>query len=210
MRCPACGQEIYGIVHNCPSPSDTMEPADTAAPAGSGLVYYLREAFAIARWDDFAVQRAARDNMALLYGLLFWTVAFLLGLARGAVGAAVSGRSLHWGEIIGAALFILPAFAVFTLVYYGVCHLLARWLFGGTGSYLAVLRPMMLSSVVQWAAIIPIAGGLLASLWGLGVFMYVLSEVERIERMQAVGISIGLGLILLLVLYFVLSSLPRP
>ncbi len=41
----------------------------------------------------------------------------------------------------------------------------------------------------------------------LGVFMYVLSEVEGIERMQAVVISIGTGIVLVVLAWFFTPAL---
>jgi hypothetical protein len=182
------------------------QPELLTPPAGAGLRYYLREAFAVARWDDSAVERASRDDKALLYGLAFWALAFLLGIGSGVLKGLYSGREVPVINIIVAVVLFMPLLAGATLIYYGICHLVARWLFGASGSYLALLRVMMLGSVVQWTGVIPVVGGLVASLWSLGVFMYVFSEVDHIERMQAVAISIGLGITFLVVAYFVASA----
>lgn len=148
MRCPACGED-YEITHEC-SAQSAAEPTAPEAPPPSGFapIYYLRQAMAIARLDASAVRRAAKDRNALLYGLIFWGVGLLL-VAGNPVDLAhiLLDRRLH--KIFFFSLreffFFAKQQIVSLLAVYGISHLLARWLFGATGTFRALLRPMTLA-----------------------------------------------------------------
>ena len=141
MRCSACGQQ-YGIVHCCPGSIAAPEAPLAPPPAlRFAPLHYFREAMAIARWDEAAIQRAARDKNALLYGLLFWSIAYLLSRFE-AITTILSARmEFPWAGYVLGLFLLLPFAALLTVAQYGLCHLLARWWFHATGSFLGVLRP---------------------------------------------------------------------
>jgi len=80
---------------------------------------------------------------------------------------------------------------------FGIAHLLARCWFSAAGTYVRILRPLLLGSVVRWLTIIPHVGAILAGLWGIAVLMIVFEEVDGIGRMQAFFLSLGVGLVFL-------------
>lgn len=194
MRCPVCGQS-YGLTHNCagipPAQSvDEIAPPSHAIP----VVHYFLEAWRIARWDDVAIRRAAGDRSALLFGVFFWGLGALALIAAPSLPLILRGAPVNWlafaiGLLLGTAI----AGAV-TLAQYAVCHFTAKWLFRATGTYLGVLRPLLLGSVVQWFFLIPIVGIFIGGLWGIAVLMFVFEEVDGIERMQAFGIAFVVGI----------------
>jgi hypothetical protein len=61
--------------------------------------------------------------------------------------------------------------------------LLARWWFDARGTFLGVLRPLLLGSIATWLAVIPVVGLPVAGLWGIAVMTIVFEEVDDIGRM---------------------------
>ncbi len=209
MKCSVCGQD-YGVAHNCAGVAAFVPPEELAPPpAGFAPSYYLRMAFDIARWDDVAIRRASRDSNAVFYGAFFWTVTaitinLVLVLPRMLNSTKVSGLALMIGVIIGV-IFSLGVMAFLTFVQLGLCHLIAKWFFGATGSYMGVMRPLLLGWFVNALILIPVAGTLAAAIAWTAVLMMVFEEVEGISRLQAFGISAGIN-----VCFFVLQLVMTP
>jgi hypothetical protein len=90
-------------------------------------------------------------------------------------------------------------------IQFGLCHLIAKWFFGGTGSYLDVMRPLLLGWFVNCLVLIPVAGTLAAAIGWTAVLMMVFEEVEGISRLQAFGISARIN-----VCFFVLQQMMTP
>lgn len=193
MLCPVCGTE-YGVVHACPgAPAAALEPPP---PLEFAPVRYFRQGLAIARWDDAAIQRASRDNGALLHGLLFWSVGVALITARGLIALGRAGERLPWLGVVLVFLFSLVLLAVWQLAYFAVCHLIAKKFFNGSGTYVGVLRPMMVSSFLLWLHLIPFMGWLVAGVWwGLAILLWVFEEVERMERLKALVIVVVMNIV---------------
>lgn len=197
MQCPQCGDEIYGLMHQCRDASAAAAPAidETPAPSGFAPGYYIRQGFEIARWDDFAIQRAMKDVAALGYGLAFLVIASALVLAgqllmNPALLATIDNPiALIFGLAFGTGIQF-----VYMLVYYGLAHIIARVALGGRGSFGQVLRPLLLGSIVLWLAVIPYVGGVVANLWSMAVLMGVFEEVHRVRRLAAFAVAYGLGL----------------
>ena len=95
---------------------------------------------------------------------------------------------------VGALVVILFT-AILALTQYGICHLLARWWFGATGSYLGVLRAILLGSIVAWVIVLPYVGTLVVALWSTAVLMRVFEEVDGIGRMKAFVLAFGVGVL---------------
>jgi len=193
MDCPVCGKP-YGITHECTGPVDraSMVPPEWTPPTGFAPLHYLRQAIAIARWDEGAVLGASLDPNALWYGICIKIIGELL-LVGGLILSQPIPANTRWLLVfVGSAILMVLDFAL-TLAQYGACHLLARWMYGARGSYIGVLRPLLLGSIVLWVAAIPIAGLLMSGIWGVAVMMIVFEEVDGISRLKAFGLSLAIG-----------------
>lgn len=92
--------------------------------------------------------------------------------------------------------------ALIMLVLYGLCHILARWLFGAHGTYVRLLRPLLLGSIVTWLLFVPYVGVIVADFWSIAIMMLVFENVDGISRLKAFGLAFSVGL---LFLFFTLS-----
>ncbi len=200
MRCEVCGQE-YGLTHNCPGPIAAATEARAAAlepppPLQLAPILYFKKGLAIARWDELAIQRASRDNNALLHGALFYLVGVLLIFALQVFRALNRGTSLSiLGVILGAVTVAVFGF-VWQLAYFGACNFLVKKLLGGTGTFLGILRPMLLSSFVLWLAVIPFLGLIAAGgWWGIAILLWVFEEVHQVERLKTLAILVALNVL---------------
>lgn len=197
MRCGVCGMD-YGLSHQCSGIAPLMTEEEAAPPpAGFSPRYYLGLAFRIARWDDIAIRRASRDPNAFYYGAFFWFIAatiVLIGTALPQTLAAThaTGPALVIGVAVGM-IFGLVVMAFLTFIQLGLCHLIAKWLFDGSGSYLGVMRPLLLGWFVNCLILIPFVGTLAAGIAWTAVLMMVFEEVDGIGRLQAFGISAGIN-----------------
>lgn len=197
MKCDVCGQE-YGLAHNCAGIAPGLAPEEAAPhPQGFAPLYYLRMAFAIARWDDVAIRRASQDFQAGVYGALLWTASATLIIViaiwpqfRAALATGPAGAS---GVVIGL-FFGLAVVAGGTLLQLSIIHFVARKLLGATGTFLGVLRPLLLGWFVNLLILIPGIGLLAAGVAWTAVLMLVFEEVDGIERIHAFLLSAGVNL----------------
>jgi len=209
MRCDVCGRD-YGLSHNCSGIAPVLTEEETAPPPGGfSPGYYLRLAFNIVRWDDIAIRRASRDSNAIYYGAFLWIVTatiVLMGTALPQMLAAIhaSGPAMVIGVVVGMSVG-LAIMAMLAFIQLGLCHLIAKWFFGGTASYLGVMRPLLLGWIVNGLVLIPVAGTLAAAIGWTAVLMMVFEEVEGISRLQAFGISAGIN-----ICFFVLQLMLTP
>ncbi|MGH9792616.1 MAG: hypothetical protein ACRD5W_15515 [Candidatus Acidiferrales bacterium] len=169
--------------------------ADETAPAPSGFApyYYARLAFNIARWDDVSIRRASRDSKAGVYGAFFWAISVTILLFFTLIPQVQRAEDLSRpASIIGLAiglLFALVAMAILTVAQLGLCHLIAKWLLSATGTFAAVMRPLLLGWFVNLLILIPVIGQLAAAIAWIAVLMLVFEEVDGISRLQAFLIS---------------------
>ncbi len=215
-QCPVCGN-TYGISHSCPGPPTTefAVAAKWPKPKGFAPIHYFRQALAIARLDDDAVVAASRDKHALLYGGTIWIVGRLLAYFAGILWAGGGGLAkLYWIVLLLNLGFSLALELFLMLAQYGTCHLLARWWFGARGTYVGVLRPWLLGSIVMWLPVFSFTGMIIArllgaglvwtaviasivmviaGLWSVAVMMIVFDDVDGIGRLKALGLSCVLG-----------------
>ncbi|HXY25830.1 MAG TPA: hypothetical protein VEI73_14335 [Candidatus Acidoferrum sp.] len=208
MRCNVCGMD-YGMTHQCSgiAPQLTAEEA-APAPTGFSPVYYLDLAFRIVRWDDVAIRRASRDPNATYYGAVFWFIAATILFT--AIIAPPRMRMASYTDVstLGTMLAICFAVAyngVFVFLQTGLCYVIAKLAFGGTGTYLAVMRPLLLGWFVNCLVIVPVVGLALAGIGWIAVVMMVFEEVDGIGRLQAFGISVGIN-----VCFFVVQFMMTP
>lgn len=195
MRCSVCGQS-YGLTHNCAGVAPAPTSSEIAPPSHSiPAVHYFLEGWRIAFWDEVAIRRVAADKNALLFGVVFWGIWTLAEIGASKAASILAGAPVNWpalaiGLVIGTAIA-----GVITAAQVAVCHFAAKRLFHATGTYLGVLRPLLLGSVVSLISLIPFVGGLIAGIWGIAVLMFVFEEVDGIERMQAFGIAFVVGIV---------------
>lgn len=193
-QCPVCGR-TYGIAHTCPGPpaAEFAGASQWPVPSGFAPLHYFRQGVAIARLDDGAVMAASRDIHALLYGTAIWMIGQLLLLVGLLWKGAGSLAKLNWLGLLFAFIFLLVLDGLVLLAQYGICHLLARWWFGARGTYIGVLGPLLLGSVVLWLAVIPVIGFFIAALWSIAVMMIVFEDVDGIGRLKAFALSAVVG-----------------
>jgi hypothetical protein len=152
-----------------------------------------------------SVRRAARDRRALLYGIFFWTLAGTVVFSRtvipvamksvdqtGFSGALAALAGLIFG-IVGVIVVLLVV-GIIALVQLGVCHAIAKWFLGGSGTFIGILRPLSLGWPVNVLSVIPIVGPIIAFLLWAAVLMVVFEEVNHIRRLQAFAISYGVNI----------------
>jgi len=199
MRCEVCGQD-YGLAHNCAGVAAAYMTEEEAAPppAGFAPLYYLRLAFKIVCWDDVSIRRASRDFKCGLYGLFFWIAAATTILVFTAFPQIL--RSTQFSgptAVIGLALgliFGLFVMGIITLIQLGLCHLIAKWFFGATGTFIGVMRPLLLGWFVNALILIPVVGLWASGIAWTAVLMLVFEEVDGIGRLQAFLISAGINI----------------
>ncbi|HTT32484.1 MAG TPA: hypothetical protein VMH48_02685 [Methylomirabilota bacterium] len=185
-----------------------MSPEESAPPpSGFAPVYYARLAVNIVRWDDVAIRRASRDVHAIYYGLVIWCVTALVILIFTALPQALQAiRAPLPAKVIAAAFGLLVGLVIMacvTFVQLGLCHLITKWFFSGTGTFAGILRPLLLGWFVNALVLVPVLGTLAASIAWVAVLMLVFEEVEGIERLQAFLISAGINVCFLIVQFMV-------
>jgi hypothetical protein len=207
MQCPACGMN-YGVSHNCSGVAPILPAEEAAAvPDPIAPVHYLRLAFRIARGDHVAIRRASRDPQALLYGVVFSMISaaiiFLVTALPGML--ARQGRNagtIFWGLLLGL-LFVWVYMGAIAFLLLGLCHLIARWFFGATGTFMEVMRPLLLGWFVNGLMLVPVIGALASAMAWTAVLMMVFLEVDGIGRLEAFLVSAGTNAIFLVLLYTV-------
>jgi hypothetical protein len=205
MQCPACGMN-YGVSHNCSGVAATLPAEEAAAvPEGIAPLYYLRLAFDIVRWDDLAIRCASRDPHALLYGVVFSMISaaiiFLVTALPGMLARqGATAGTVFWGLLLGL-VFVWVYMGAIALIQFGLCHLVARWFLGATGTFFGVMRPLLLGWFVNGLVLIPVVGALASAIAWTAVLMMVFEEVDGIGRLEAFLISAGINAIFLALLY---------
>ena len=207
MECEICGK-YYSVAHECAGLASKKLSEREAAPVPTGFapLYYVRLAFNIMRWDDVSIRRASRDQRALVYGAFFWTVAaavvvfastFSVVLKSMEQSGLTGGLAGALGLVVGFVVLIIVVVVsgIVTLLQLGLCHLIAKWFFGATGTFAGILRPLLLGSPINVLALIPVVGPIAAALLWAAVLMVVFEEINHIRRVQAFAISYGVNLV---------------
>jgi hypothetical protein len=205
MQCPVCGMND-GVSHNCPGVAPILSAEEAASvPEGIALIYYLRLAFSIARWDDEAIRRASRDPTALLYGGVFSMISaaiiFLVTALPGMLAReGASAVTIFWGLLLGL-VFVWVYTGAIAFLQFGLYHLIARWFLGATGTFFGVMRPLLLGWFVNCLILIPVVGALASAVAWTAVLMMIFKEVDGIGRLPAFLIAAGINAIFLVLLY---------
>jgi hypothetical protein len=190
----------YSMIHNCSgAPVAVVLPSEVtqeAPPRPSGFLplHYAREAFRIAAWNSDAIQRASRDQNALVYGIFVWLIANSISVL--VLEALSPARPpLQVLPAIVGLIWFLTINAAFSLAQVGVCFLIAKWLMGGEGRFVEVLRPLLLGSITLILVAIPYAGVFLGAIAWICVFAMVFQVVADVEALSAYVLSIIVGLV---------------
>ena len=156
-------------------------------PAAERPLNYMSAAIAIARLDVEVMGRVSRDRMAIVYGAAMFVVVTALSLLLRFViaGVAPNIAAIAFGAVFGL---------VVSVVTTGIIHVLAKVMFQATGTLAGLLRVLWLGSIVSLAGVIPIIGGIVSAIWSVLLTMVTFQEVDGIERLQALALSIGVGL----------------
>lgn len=104
----------------------------------------------------------------------------------------VPGPAMVIGLVVGL-IFGLAVMALITFVQLGLCHLIAKWFFGGTGTYMGIMRPLLLAWFVNALILIPVVGLVASGIAWTAVLMLVFEEIDGIGRLQAFLISAGIN-----------------
>jgi hypothetical protein len=152
IECPVCGMN-YGMSHNGSGVAPILSAEEAASvPEGIAPIYYLRLAFNMARWDDVAIRRAARDPQALLYGVVVSMISaatiFLVTALPGMLtGEGATARTIFRGLLLGL-VFVWVYMGAIAFFQVGLCHLIARWFLGATGTFFHA--PTIAGLVCEW------------------------------------------------------------
>jgi len=191
----------YGMTHHCagarpevviPADEPALEPA-TSVPAGFSPLHYLLEALRIATWNSEAILRASRDPRSLGYGIAVWICANSVATVVNML--VLSNERSPIIDILVRLIFSLTLGAVQSLAQIGTCFLVAKWMLGGDGRFIQILRPLLLGSIVFLLAVIPYAGIFLVAIAWICVFAMVFQVVADIEAFSAYALAIVVGLV---------------
>jgi hypothetical protein len=132
-------------------------------------------------------------TMLIIYGFFTTIYQLLLSGVFAAVGSAHNGSgslsALGAGLPpllnIGAMVVLIPLLAGFTFVNAGITHLCLSLFKGTSKSYEATYRVICYSSSTWIFALVPCAGGIVSSVWGVVSTIIGLSKVHRTEGWRA-------------------------
>jgi hypothetical protein len=193
MLCAVCGQPDE-INHDCKEIVPWGVEQDPPPASGLAIGYFLKQAIKIIRWDDAAVYRAVHDTRAFYAGILCWLIGQLFPVIAGTAIAVSNGGRFYPALFFKFVAIFLPFAAVYDFVRYGICHLIAKLFFGAKASFSALIRPILLGSLVATLAVVPVVGLFLAGAGTIAIVMLVFEEVDHIERMQAFMISAAVNI----------------
>lgn len=161
---------------------------------------YLKTGFEILKLDRKAMSSAASDEEATKWGVVTVVLTYLiLGLLSAFVlAAATFGLAAFAGPILLVAYPIMGLVGLF--IGSGVVYLVAK-LFGAQGTYMGLVRPFGLASMINVLSFIPVVN-FLVGIWVLVVSVVTISETQRLSIGKAIGV-----VVVLIVLAFLLSML---
>ena len=200
MRCSVCRRN-YATVHECPG---TLYMGDVSKPDNGFLLgYYLGEALRIFKLDHMAIRRIEHDRRSIFFSIPIFYIILWISVLPGLIVEMARDSELDLLTLIVAAILALiypVVCGIALLVQIGIGHGLARWFFGGQGSYVRLLRPYLFGSMLPAIlGAVPIIGYYISGSGGLVIWMWIFEEVEGISRIQAFGI-VFICIIFLLIL----------
>lgn len=142
-----------------------------------GYVDYLKQGFEILKLNRSAMSSAAKDEEATKWGIL---TVILAGVISGLILTAFT-----FG--LGFVSIITTPIAYLIGLFVGIAILwIVSKIFGGTGEYMGLLRPLALASMLWILSIIPVIG-FLAGIWGLVVAIFAVAETQNLSIGKAVA-----------------------
>jgi hypothetical protein len=132
-------------------------------------------------------------TMLVIYGFFTTVYQLLLSGVFVAAGSAHNGAGPMGGLSaglppllnIGAMVVLIPLLVGFTFVNAGITHLCLSLFKGTSKSYEATYRVICYSSSTWIFALVPCAGGIVSSVWGVVSTIIGLSKVHRTEGWRA-------------------------
>jgi hypothetical protein len=204
MICAVCGQS-YGLTHNCGGIAPQIESDEPPAKIGFPPEYYFTQGWKIVFWDDVAIRRTGRDSRSLPYGILFWIVGAALPVLYSLALVSANGLKLD-PQKVTLVLAMVPVGFLVDFLRFGICHFLAKKVFDGSGTFMPLIRALLLGSVVSWLAVVPVVGRILAGIGSTIVIMVVFEELDHIERMQAFLLAVGVNIAFFELIYYLTSA----
>jgi hypothetical protein len=160
-------------------------------PSATGPRGYLREAIRIARLDDGAMLRVAKDPNALKYAAgVFAVGAFATSMSELLSNRVPAEDVPMWFIVLVEAPILVVVQLCISAFSLAVFHYLAKLVFGATGTYLGIVRVLWLGSVVSWLGVIPVIGAIVG-IWFFLLFLVTFETVDGIERLQALALMVG-------------------
>ncbi|MBN2457528.1 YIP1 family protein [Candidatus Woesearchaeota archaeon] len=153
-----------------------------------GFKEYVMQGIDILKLDSKAINKAAKDPDATKMALLFIAIA---GVAS-AIGA--------WNFV--GIIFVPIITVIMAFVSVGVLHLLAK-LFGGSGSYMELFRPLGIAEIIMWITVIPFIGPILGSIvgiWFMVAAVVIIREVHKLSTGKAIMVVLIPVIVVMLLL----------
>jgi hypothetical protein len=218
MNCQTCGLE-YSDSHLCPGVPSTSAEKSLQPPSGFALWHYLGEALRIVCWNSDAIHRVKDDPRSLKYGAIIWLFSNSVPWLIYRYSETHFAQQPSW-QIFSALAFTLVAALAWSLAQLGAVHLIARHFCAGDGTFLQILRPLSLASIVLLLQVLPIlaansfavtalagAGAILGFFLWIGVMVMVFDAVHGVEQLTTFIVSIVVGYALRFLLEFLVRNL---
>jgi hypothetical protein len=136
----------------------------------SGAFHYFRKAVEVVKLDKAAMAQVAQDSNSIRFGIGVTAIGGVLAV-------------LPDSNLIGIAVAaIYSVIAIF--VFAGFVHLIAGYSMGKE-QFLGLVRIIALSGIIDWAALIPLAG-LFAAIWSIVVAVVATRQVYHLARGKAI------------------------
>jgi hypothetical protein len=157
-----------------------MQDQSTGQFEPASTLDYFKKAIEIVKLNRPAMAQVAGDPNAIRFGIAVTAI--------GGALAFIPGNSLA-GLLVGAFFSILVLF-----LFAGFVHLLCGYS-KGKQEYMGLVRIIGLSSIIDWAVIIPFAG-LAVTIWSVVISILAAQEVYHLTRGKATFTVLTSALIL--------------
>jgi hypothetical protein len=136
----------------------------------AGTFHYFRKAVEVVKLDRAAMAEVAQDSNSIRFGIAVTAIGGVLAVLPDAnlIGIAV------------AALYSVAALLVFA----GFVHIIAGYSMGKE-KFLGLVRIIALSGIIDWLAIIPLAG-LFAAIWSVVIAVVATRHVYHLASGKAI------------------------
>lgn len=213
MQCPLCGIE-YDLSHECPGVATDLA-GEEAWPHTGGFApaHFVRMGLEIALLKGVAIRRAACDPNAIVYGSVFCAISaaaiFLLSALPSMLRRPVASlETIALGLLLGF-IFSWVYLGLIVVGQLGLCHIVAKAVFDGKGTFLGVMRPSLLAGFVSCLVLIPDFGAFAVVVAWSAIVGRVLEKVNRIAPLPAYLIPSVINFLFFGLAYQVSKSGPR-